>query len=157
MLALDGPVADLDCIPPHEAGALAKEIDAALLQGLGKRVGDAADHLLLAIDQRRPVELRPAHADMMNMGLLDLVQSVAGRDQDFFRRAAAIGAGAAEITVLGQRYSHTGVAGRHRDPEAGIATAEDQHVIAVACHELGLPEILAGFPMRREHYCHSRG
>ena len=34
------------------------------------------------------------------MGLVDLVQGVAGGDQHLFRRAAAIGAGAAEIARL---------------------------------------------------------
>jgi hypothetical protein len=47
-----------------------------------------------------PVELELAHADMVDVGLVDLVQGVAGGDQDFFRRAAAIGAGAAKVAFL---------------------------------------------------------
>ena len=78
MLRLYGPAANLDRVRSHEAGAVAEEIDAALFEHLGKGLWDTADHLFFAVDQRRPVELGLAHADMVDVGLLDLVQGVAG-------------------------------------------------------------------------------
>src|SRR6266576_2081231 len=55
------------------------------------------DHVLLAVDQRGPIEFWPADSDVMHRGALDLVQGVAGGNQYLLRRAAAIRAGAAEI------------------------------------------------------------
>jgi hypothetical protein len=139
MLRLYGPAANLDRVRPHEVGAVAQEIDAALFKRLGKRLGDAADHLLFAVDQRRPVELGLAHADMVDVGLVDLVQGVAGGHQHLFRGAAAIGAGAAKVAFLDHRHLHPCLSGRHGDAEAGIAAAQDQHIVAIGCHVLALP------------------
>ena len=69
-------------------------------------------------------------------GLLDLVQGVACGHQHLFRRAAAIGAGATEVAFLDHRYRHPGLSGRHCDAEAGIAAAQDQHIVAIGGHEL---------------------
>ena len=132
--------ADFHLIATNEAGAVAEEIDAALFQRLGERVWDARDHLFLAVDESRPVELGLGYADAMHMGLVDLVQRVAGGDEHLFRRAAAVRAGAAEVALLDHRHFQPSRAGRHGDAEAGIAAAEDQHVVAVACHRLVLPE-----------------
>jgi hypothetical protein len=75
-----------------------------------------------------------ADADAMHMHLLNLVQRVPGGDQYLFRRAAPVGAGAAQIAFLDQRHFEPGLPRRHRDAKAGIASAQDQHVVAVACH-----------------------
>ena len=89
--------ADLDRVGADEFGVLADQLDATVLQRLGERVRDTRDHLLLAVDQRRPVERGLADADAMDMGLADLVQCMRRGDQHLLRRAASIGAGAAEI------------------------------------------------------------
>jgi hypothetical protein len=73
---------------------------------------------------------------MQDMRLFDLVQRVARGNQNLFWRAAAIGAGAAEIAFFDERHLQSGLVGRHRDAEASVAAAQDQHVIAVAYHEL---------------------
>ncbi len=83
----------------------------------------------------RPVEARLRHGDAMHMRLPDLVQRVAGGDQHLLRRAAAIGAGAAEIAILGERDLEPRLPRRHGDAEAGIAAAKDQDVIAIGCHD----------------------
>ena len=57
----------------------------------------------------------------------------------FFRRAAAIWAGAAEVAFLDHRHRHPGLPSRHCDAEAGIAAAQDQHIVAIGCHELAYP------------------
>jgi hypothetical protein len=139
MVRLHGPVASLDRVRPNEAGAVAEEIDAALFKHLGKGLWHTADHLFFAVDQRRPVELGLAHADMVDVGLLDLVQGVAGGHQDFFRRAAPIWAGAAEVALFDHRHLHPCLSGRYGDAEAGIAAAQDQHIVAIGCHELAYP------------------
>ena len=156
MLRLDGAITNPHSVSANEVGAVAEEVDAALLKRLGERVGDAADHLFLAVDQRRPVELGLAYADAMHVRLVDLVQRVARGDQHFLRRAAAVRAGAAEIALLDQRYLEPRLSGRHGDAEAGIAAAEDQHVIAVACHAPDLPERGRRVPMPKAYGCHSR-
>ena len=149
--------ADSHSVSANEVGAVAKEIDAALLKRLGERVGDAAAHLLFAVDQPRPVELGLAYADAMHVGLVDLVQRVARGDQHFFRRAASVRAGAAEIALLDQRHFEPRLSGWHGDAEAGIAAAEDQHIIAVACHAPDLSERGRSVPMPKAYGCHSRG
>src|SRR4029079_9921949 len=84
-LRLYGPAADLDRVRPHEAGAVTEEIDAALFKRLGKGLRDTADHLLFAVNQRSPIELRLTHADVVDMSLVDLVQRVGGgHPQHFF-------------------------------------------------------------------------
>ena len=126
----------LTAFGPTKLALLTEEIDAALFKRLGKGLRDAADHLLFAVDQRSPIELRLAHADMVDVSLADLVQRVAGGHQHLFRGAAAIWAGAAEVAFLDHRHRHPGLSGRHGDAEAGIAAAQDQHIVALGCHEL---------------------
>jgi hypothetical protein len=92
-----------------------------------------------AVDQRRPVELGLAHADMVDVGLLDLVQGVAGGHQDFFRRAAPIWAGAPKVALFDHRHLHPCLSGWYGDAEAGIAAAQDLHIVAIGCHELAYP------------------
>jgi hypothetical protein len=73
---------------------------------------------------------------VVDVGLADLVQRVAGGHQHLFRRAAAIGTRAAKVAFLDHRHRHPGLSGRHCDAEAGIAPAQDQHIVAIGCHEL---------------------
>jgi hypothetical protein len=155
VLRLYGAIANSHSVSANELGAVAEEIDAALLKRFGERVGDAANHLLFAVDQRRPVELGLTHADAMHMGSADLVQGVACGDQHFLRRAAAVRTGAAEIALLDQRHLESRLSGRHRNAEACIAAAEDQHVIVVACHAPGLSERGRSVPMPKAYGCHS--
>ena len=79
----------------------------------GRAGRDVADHLLLAIDQRGPVEFRLADRDAVNVRPLDLVQRMARGHQHLFRRAAAVRAGAAQEI----RFDH-----RHRQAGARVGT-----------------------------------
>ena len=136
MVRLHGPVASLDRVRPHEAGAVAEEIDAALFEHLGKGLWDTADHLFFAVDQRRPVELRLADGDMMDPCAFDFMQRVAGGDQHLLRRAAAVRAGAAEQVGLDHRDRHAGAPDRAGDADAGVAATQNDHVEFLRCHRI---------------------
>jgi len=102
---------------------IADELDAALFQGLGQRLGNPADQFLLPVDQAGPIEHRLAHADAVDVGLGDLVECVGCGHQHLFRRATAVGTGAAEIARLDHDDLQPGGARRHGDAEPGIAAA----------------------------------
>jgi len=135
VLRLDGTIPDVDGIAVDEPGAVANNIDAAVGEGAGQAFRDALDQRLLAVDQLGPVEARLRHGDAMRLRLPDFVQRVACGDQHLLRRAAAIGAGPAEVAILDEGDLEPRLSRRHGDAEAGIAAAEDQHVIAVAGHD----------------------
>ena len=134
VLGLERPSAGLDGVGADEFRLIADQLDAALLKRLGERVGDARDHLLLAVDQGSPVERGSADADAMDMRLADLVQRMCCGDQHLLRRAAAIGAGAAEIAVLDHDDLETGLARWPGDAERSVAATQDHHVIGFARH-----------------------
>src|SRR5262249_52911272 len=104
----------------------------------------------------RSLELGFAHADMVDVGLANLVQGVAGGHQHLFRRAAAIWAGAAEVALLDHRHLHPGLSRRHGDAEACIAAAQDQHIVAIGCHELVCTPDAPLPPMPEIYGCDSR-
>lgn len=91
---------------------------------------------LLAVYQRRPIKLRPADADAMNVRLANFVKRVARGNQHLLGRAATVWAGTAEIALLDERHLQPRLAGRYRDAKARVAAAEDQQVVAVASHVL---------------------
>ena len=134
MLRLDAAAGRLDRVRRNEFGALADQLDATAPQRLGKRIRDARDQVLLAVDQRRPIECRLADADAVDMGLRDLVQGMTRGDQHLLRRATPVGAGAAEIARLGHDHLHAGLARRHGDAETGIAAADNKDVAALPLH-----------------------
>src|SRR4051812_22278540 len=64
----------------------------------------------------------------------DLVQRVAGRDQHFLWRAAAVRTGAAEQTLFDHRHRHPGAPDRPGYADAGIAAAQDDHIELFPAH-----------------------
>jgi hypothetical protein len=88
--------------------------------------------------QRRPIEGGLADLDAMHMRPVDLVQGMGGGHQNFFRGAAAVGTGAAEIGALDHEHLQAGFAGRHGDAEAGIAAAQDRHVVGWVRHDCAI-------------------
>ena len=130
---------------PHARGVrtgkdrvAANDLDAAISHQAAERAGDVADHLLLAVDEYGPVELRLADGDAVDMRPLDLVQRMAGRHQHLFRRAASVRAGAAEVAGLDHRHRQAGGARRHRHAHAGVAGAQDQHIVFFGAHRFVL-------------------
>ena len=59
-----------------------------------------ADHRILAFYQPRPIQRRRANVDAMHMSHCYLLQGGRGGHQNLFRRAAAIGAGAAKVAFF---------------------------------------------------------
>src|SRR5258708_5653756 len=82
---------------------------------------DILDQVLFAVDQCGPAQLRLADGDMMNGGALVFVQRVAGGDQNFLRRAAAVRAGPAEIVRFDHRDRHSSASHRTGNANAGVA------------------------------------
>src|SRR5215510_5637160 len=103
-------------------------LDAAIRHEPAERAGDVTDHLLLAIDEGRPIEPRLAHDNAVDACPFDLVQRVARRDQHLLRRAAPVRAGAAELAWLDHRHRH-----------AGSATAQNHHIVFFGAHRTFLP------------------
>jgi hypothetical protein len=129
-------VSNADGIRTSECGMALDDLDIALGHRAGEVRGDVLDHVLLAVDQRRPVELRLADGDVMNGCALDFVQRVAGGDQDLLRRAAAVRAGTAEKIGLDHRDRHPGAPDRAGDADAGVAAAQNDHVEFLRCHRI---------------------
>ena len=96
MPGLEFAIADADGVGAGERAVALDDLDVALGHRAGEVGRDVLDHVLLAVDQRGPVELRLADRDVMNGRALDFVQRMAGGDQHLLRRAAAVRAGAAE-------------------------------------------------------------
>ena len=65
---------------------------------------------------------------------MDFVQRMGGGDQDLFRRAPAIRAGAAEVTCLDHRDREARRAGRARDAHRGVPTTKNDNVIFLSSH-----------------------
>jgi hypothetical protein len=135
-LGLDLPVADAHGVGAGETGAPAHDVDTALRHRARERFRDVADHLLLALDQRGPVETRLPDGDAMDLGALDRVQRVRRCDQDLLGHAAAVGTRPAEIALLDDSDRQTGLARRHRRRDAGIAGTQNQHVVGLDGHGL---------------------
>src|SRR5260221_13702920 len=93
-------VADADQIWTSEDGVAPDHLDVTPGHRAGEVGRDIPDHVLLAVDQRGPVEPGLADRDMMNARAFDFVQRVTGGDQHLLRGAAAVRAGAAEQILL---------------------------------------------------------
>jgi hypothetical protein len=76
----------------------------------------------------------------MNGGALDFVQRVAGGDQNFLRRAAAVRAGPAEIVRFDHRDRHSSASDRTGNANAGVAAAKYHHVEFFRSHRI-IPSI----------------
>ena len=129
-----------DRVRAGEAAAIMDHFDAALFHQFPKRGRDLADHRLLAVDQRRPVEARLADRDMMRFGTLDLIERVRSRDQHLFRHAAAVWARPAEQVWLNHGDFEPRLPRRHGNAHTGIAAANDHYVKAVCGHPAVLLE-----------------
>jgi hypothetical protein len=95
---------------------------------------DLLDHVLLAGDQRGPVEYWPVYRNLMNAGAFDVVKRLAGRNQHLLRRAAAVRTSAAKVARFdhGDRQSRAPDRAGHADP--GIAAADDHDVEFLRAH-----------------------
>jgi hypothetical protein len=105
------------------------DIDASLGHQSGQPGGDVPDDIFLPLDQGSPIEPRRFDFDCVIAGSCDLGERVGSGDQDLFRRAAAIGACAAEVASLYHCDGESGGARRYRDAHAGIAAAQDHDII----------------------------
>src|SRR3954465_2641268 len=112
------------------------DLDIALGHGAGEVGRDVPDHVFLAVDERRPVELRLADGDMMNGCPLDFVQGMAGGDQHLLWRAAPVRTGAAEKIGLDHRDRHSGAPDRAGHADAGVAATQNDHVEFLRCHRI---------------------
>ena len=74
MPGLDRRLPDADRVGSDEGGMSADDLDATFGKRQRDRLGDGADQLLFAVDQRRPVELWLAQFDAMDLGPRDLIQ-----------------------------------------------------------------------------------
>jgi hypothetical protein len=126
--------ADADQVGSCENGASLDHLDITPGHRAGEIAGDALDHLLLAIDQRGPIEPRLADRDVMNGRTFDFIQCIAGRYQYLLGRAAAVQAGAAEQILLDHRDRHPGTADRTGHTDAGVAAAKDDHIEVLSAH-----------------------
>src|SRR5216683_2499834 len=135
---LQHAIADTDGVGPGECGFTPDHLDLTPLHRAGEIVGDVLDHLLLAVDQSRPIELRLSDRDFVNTGALDLVQRMTRRHQYLLRRATAVRAGAAEVSGFDHRHRHSRAPHRAGYADTSIAAAEDHHVELFRCHRIGL-------------------
>ena len=128
MHGLEHTVADTDAVRACKRRLSREHLNLAFCHGASKVLRNVLDHMLLAIDQGRPVEPWLADRNVVDARALDFVQSVSGGHQDLFWRAAAVGAGAAEVSRFNHRDRHSGAADRTGHADAGIAAAKDHHV-----------------------------
>ncbi len=131
---LEVTLANADRIGPSENRVALDHLDIAMRHRAGEIRRDILDQVLLAVDQRGPVELRLADRDVVNGGALDFVQGMTGRDQYLLRRAATVRTGSVEVVRFDYRDRHSSASDRAGDANAGVAAAQDHHVECLYTH-----------------------
>src|SRR5262245_4568682 len=132
----DALAGDLDRVRIDEDGARLGQRDAGLRQQLLVDAVEAVDLLVLAGDQRRPVEARALDGPAEVAGILEVLVEVRGIDQQLLRHATPDHAGAADAIFLGD-CDLGPITGRDaRRPHAARAGADDEEVVVVASHRI---------------------
>ena len=122
----------MDRVRVHEFGPLHDDLDAGLGDVLVIEPFEARDLLVLVGDQHVPVEFRPRHRPAEAAGILEILDIVAGIDEQLLGDAAADHAGAAEAVFLGDGDLGA-VAGRQpAGAHAARAAADDEEIVVVS-------------------------
>ncbi|MNE45857.1 hypothetical protein D3C80_1401700 [compost metagenome] len=95
---------DLDGIGPKQASMGFEQLDAAVDQQVAVDAVEARDLAVLVADQGFPVEIGLLQRPAVTLGLFEVIGEMRAVDEQFFRHAADVDAGAAQVTALGHRH-----------------------------------------------------
>ena len=108
-----------------------EQTDAAVGQQIAVNAIEASDLAVLVGDQCRPVEIRFAQRPTETRGLLEVLGEMRAVHQQFFRYAADVDAGAAQVAALGDRNARTETCGEARRTHAAGTGADNEQVEVV--------------------------
>ena len=121
----------MDRVRIHELGPLHDDLDAGLGHVLVIDTFEAGDLLVLVGDQHVPVEFRARHRPAEAAGILEILDVMAGIDEQLLGDAAADHAGAAEAIFLGDGDLGAMAGGQTAGPHAAGAAADDEEIVVV--------------------------